>query len=926
MSKTKIALLAGTAAVVLLGGGAGAWYTLRQERDPMVLAREMLAHGDLRGAGLELRNAVEARPENAEAHFRLATVELAQNDPIAAEREARLARQSGWDAVQANQLISTALLRQGKFKAVLDEFKPDGLPPAQAAPLLVTRALAQLGLQDQAAASASVTEAERLAPEDPTVALAASRVAGVKRDFVTAEREADRAIRLAPKSAEAQLVKGQLASARGDRKVALAAFDAAVDLAPNNVIAKLERGNLHLQNNDDAKSRADVEDVLKADPRNAGALYLQGVLRIRAKDFKGADESFERIAPVIDRLPRGLYYLAIEKAALGQMAQAADAIERYAARYPNDLEGLKLLARLDLATKQPDPVIRALNPTAVAGTADAEILDLLGSAYALRGNVAQAVQLQQRASDLAPQNANILTHLASSRMQLGDASGAAGALERSLQLQPTQVEAQQGLVEAALQNGNLSQAQAALDKLRTQVGDTETVANLGGLLALARFDLAGAEQQFRAAVEKFPQSILLKLNLAKVLSVEGKREEAEGVLADALKQDPANGLALNALVTSFLQAGQTNRAIAAAETAHQAASANLNITGALAELYIRAGDPKKALTLLDQSGSSLPPSLLAVRGQAQYVAGDHDAAENTWRDLINLQPENADARRILVSALVRDKKFDDARAVVRQGLSLVPGNPVLLATDVGIAQEEGGLQAGLAEADKLRKDAANLPAATILKGDLLTAANRPAEAAAAFQAEYKQSPSLTLAVRSAGALQASGSTDAAIAQLNDWLKRQPNDPDAMRQLAALQIAAGRYAEAEPTLRDVLKQRPADPVTLNNLAWVLQEQGKPDALSYARRAFVAAPTPDVADTLGWVLATNGKAEDAIPLLRQAAKAKPQDPSVQYHLALALNGAGHKDEAVQALSTAVSQPGNFGEKAKAQALLDQLKANR
>ncbi len=407
----KTALLAGTVAVILCGGGAGAWYVLHQNRDPMVMARQMMAHGDVRGAGLELRNAVRDQPENAEAHFRLAEIQLAEGDPVAAEREARLARRTGYDAAAANQLTAQALLRQGKYQPLLDEFKPDGLPPAQAAPLLVLRALAQLGLHDQAAAGTSIAEAERLAPNDAGAALAAARIAVARRDYVAADREVDRALKLAPKSLDALLLKGQLDNAKGDRKAALAAFDAAVAAAPYSTVAKLERANIYMLSNEDAKSRADVDAVLKAEPRNAPALYLQAILLIRAKDFKAADADLGRIAPVLDRLPRGLYFLALDKAALGDSAQAADAAERYAARFPMDLEGLKLLARLDLSAKQPDPVIHALAPAATAGTADAEMLDLLGRAYALKGETPMAVQVLQHASELAPQNAEILTHL-----------------------------------------------------------------------------------------------------------------------------------------------------------------------------------------------------------------------------------------------------------------------------------------------------------------------------------------------------------------------------------------------------------------------------------------------------------------------------------------------------------------------------------
>jgi putative PEP-CTERM system TPR-repeat lipoprotein len=924
MTKRAV-LLGGTAAVLLLlGGTAGAWYALRADREPMVLARQMMARGDTRGAALELRTAVRDHPENAEAHFRLAEVDLVEGDVVAAEREARLARSNGYDAVAANQVTAAAMLRQGHYKPLLAEFKPDGLPPGQAVPILVDRALAQVALQDQAGADASIAEAVRIAPNDPNAALAAARVAAAKRDYVGAEQDVDRALRLDPKSLEALLLKGQLANARGDRKTALGAFDAAVALAPNSLAARLERANLYMLSNEDAKSREDVDAVLKADPRNAPAHYLRAVLLIRAKDYKAADEDMDAISTVVDRIPRGLYFLAVEKAALGQVAQAADAAERYAQRFPGDLDGLKLLARIDLAAKQPDPIVRALAPAAASGAADAETLDLLGRAYAMRGQAPQAVQTLQKASDLAPQNADILTHLASSRMQLGDASGAAGTLERSLQMQPNQPEAQAALVAASVEAGKLDQAQSALDKLRAQVGDTEQVGNLAGLIRLARLDLPGAETQFRDVVQKYPQSVQAKLNLARTLALEDKGEDANAVLQDALKQDPANPAVLSALTNALLQQNQLGRAVSVIEAAHAAAPANQGITATLASLYVRAGDPKKALTLLDSAGSVLPPQLLAAKAQAQFVSGDQEGARKTWGDILSEQPRSVDVRRLLVSALVQAKKYDEARDVLRQGLSLTPGNPVLLATSVALAQETGGMDGALAEADRLRKDAGQMPAAAQLKGDVYMVNHRYADAAAAYQAEYKQAPSLPLAFHAATALQASGAPDAAIGQLKDWLQRQPNDPDALRELASLEIGAGRYADAEPQLLEVLKQQPNDTVSLNNLAWSLQEQGKPEALTYARRAFMTAPSADVADTLGWILATHGEAADAVPLLRQAAKAKPQDPSVQYHLALALSDADHKDEAVQVLGTLVARPETFPDKPKAQALLDKLKA--
>ena len=918
----KTVLLASAAAVIVAAGGAGGWYALHQNRDPVALAREMRARGDIRGAGLELRSAVRDQPKNAEAHYRLAEVQLLENDPIAAEREARLARRTGYDAAAANAVAAQAMLRQGQFQALLDEFKTDGLQPAQAKPLLITRALAQLNLRDLPAAEASAAEAERIAPNDPDAALAAGRVAAAKRDYDTAEKSVDRALALSPKMVDALLVKGQIAYARGDRGAALAAFSAAVDAAPGNIAARVERANILMLNNEDAKSRADVDAVLKTDPRNAAARYMQAVLLIRAKDYKGADAAFQRLSGQVDTFPRGLYFLALDKAELGDTAQAVDAIEKYVARYPSDPEGLKLLARINLAARQPDGVIRALSPAAKAGKADAETLDLLGQAYTLKGAAPQAVQTLQQASTLAPDNTDVLSHLAAGRLMAGDTTGATSTRERALQVTPEQPRGELARVVTSLDSGKIDEAQAALDKMRAQTGNTEVVDNLTGTIRLARLDLAGAEQQFRANVDKYPNSAQAKLNLARVLTLQDKRDDAEGVLEGALKQDPANPAFLSAFTGLVLQQNQVGRAVSAVEAAHQAAPGNVGVTAGLSQLYVRAGDPKKALDLLNQQGGALPPVLLAARAQAQFASGDQDAARQTWQDLLSQQPKDIGLRRLLVSALTQAKKFDEAKRVVQQGLQLQPGNLALLATSIGVAQQEGGAPAALAEADRLRQDPANMPVAGILKGDVLMQAGRYADAAAAFRAEYAQAPTAALAVRAANALNAAGQRNAADQQLRDWLAKHPDDPEAMRLVASLEVASGQYTQAEPKLLYVLKDRPNDPVVLNNLAYTMEAQGKPGALDYARRAFLADPSPAVADTLGWILAAHGDASNALPLLRQAAEAQPKDPAVKYHLALALNDAGHKQEAIDLLNAVVGASNTFTDKPKAQALLDQL----
>jgi len=150
--------------VAVMAGGS--WYVFGRSNDPVKNARYLLSKGDMRGAQIELRNAVKGNPSNAEAHVRLAQLQLQTSDPVAAEKELKLARDLRYDNKAITPLLAQSYLVQQRFADVLDEIKADGADPAEASKLLVLRAVAQIGLQDAPGARASLDEAQRLAPDN----------------------------------------------------------------------------------------------------------------------------------------------------------------------------------------------------------------------------------------------------------------------------------------------------------------------------------------------------------------------------------------------------------------------------------------------------------------------------------------------------------------------------------------------------------------------------------------------------------------------------------------------------------------------------------------------------------------------------------------------------------------------------------------
>ncbi len=118
------------------------------------------------------------------------------------------------------------------------------------------------------------------------------------------------------------------------------------------------------------------------------------------------------------------------------------------------------------------------------------------------------------------------------------------------------------------------------------------------------------------------------------------------------------------------------------------------------------------------------------------------------------------------------------------------------------------------------------------------------------------------------------------------------------------MSTKQFGAAEGHFKAVLALQPEHPATLNNLAWVLLQQGKTGALAYAEKANQLAPDqPALMDTLAAALAEDGQLAKAVDLQRKAlAKATAAAaPSFRLRLAKLLLKAGDSAKARTELET-------------------------
>jgi len=166
------------------------------------------------------------------------------------------------------------------------------------------------------------------------------------------------------------------------------------------------------------------------------------------------------------------------------------------------------------------------------------------------------------------------------------------------------------------------------------------------------------------------------------------------------------------------------------------------------------------------------------------------------------------------------------------------------------------------------------------------------------------------------------------------LKNEPDSTEAMADFAILLYTVGRPDEAVLLYQRVLQLEPDNLIVINNLAWIMcEEQDKfQEALELAQKGLKIAPNYiDLIDTRGVVYYRLGEfdkaVEDFTTCINLYPNETPASVASRFHLARAFAGLGQRDKAVECLNKVLELDSSIGgllttDLAEAQRLLKQL----
>jgi putative PEP-CTERM system TPR-repeat lipoprotein len=311
-----------------------------------------------------------------------------------------------------------------------------------------------------------------------------------------------------------------------------------------------------------------------------------------------------------------------------------------------------------------------------------------------------------------------------------------------------------------------------------------------------------------------------------------------------------------------------------------------------------------------------------MAADVQIRAGNRNRGIQTLMRLTQVAPSPTSFLQ-LAQAQLADKRTREAEASLHKALALQSDFAPAQIGLAAVLTQSGRTEEALKFAREVQVKQPKAAVGHVLEGEIHETQKRWKQALEAYRAALARQSVGTVAISIYRARARSGDAAGALAELEAWLSKNPADRLGHHLAAMAHAEAGNFNAAARLYEGLVKRNASDAEALNGLAWTYFQLKDARALDMANAAYRLAPqSPQVQDTLGWLLTNKGETRRGVELLSLAAKGLPAHPEVRYHLAVALYKDGKYAAARNELEAVLASGSSFRGASEAKSLLAAL----
>lgn len=825
-------------------------------------AEQYLDKGEYKAAMIQLKNQLKQNPKDPQARYLLGKINFETGNIEGAEKEFHKAYKL--DKTNENYQLEYAkvLLFKKQYQTVKNILAAPFSDNNNESERLMTIGYAFLDEQNIADAKDYFSQAEKV-QNTLNVQLGFAKLALLASDFKTAEKIIEGILTQSPDNQEALFLQAKRARGQGEYQQALSIYDDMLAKKPDNLLLLLNRAQTKYLLKDYQGVEEDLNSVLKSNENIPQANYLMALAKYPQKDFSSAEQYAQKVLNVIPDHYPSMFIIGNADFKLGRLNQAEKYFTQILSKYPDNLDVQHLLVQIYLSQNKAEQALVILESIDVDTiNKNPQILQSLGTAYLMMEENEKATAVLDRAKKLSPEDPLISERLVMAYLFSGDIDNAINELENLDITESDDKKMQYLLIISYIKGREFEKAKALISKLLYKSPDDPNMYTFLGDIELAKNDKPAAVKSYQKALAINSRFIPAYLGLSKIALINQQLEQADGYFQQILSID-----------AQYIDAYIGRAAIAEQMDDNDRAIQVLN-----EGLSRVTGELDKELSL----NNALAKLYIKLNRKDELL--------KLSSALVKKYPEETQALSFQVKTLLINGEKSQAQELLSKIIFKDPND---------ISHR---LQLAALLLEKKEQQAANK-----LLNEIL---------------EIKPGHQQTIFLKS-HLLYQQGRIDELNEVLNKLLKADNNNFNLIYRLSVQAQKQEKYDLAIEFYKALLEYSPENSVVMNNLAWLYAEQGNPEDLIWAKKAYdKSSETAAIADTYGYILLKHNKINQAIKILEQAVALNSGDNDIRFHLAKGYYLADQKQKSQKILENILSSENDFSEQENAKLLLEKL----
>ncbi|HUO81919.1 MAG TPA: sulfotransferase [Gammaproteobacteria bacterium] len=298
--------------------------------------------------------------------------------------------------------------------------------------------------------------------------------------------------------------------------------------------------------------------------------------------------------------------------------------------------------------------------------------------------------------------------------------------------------------------------------------------------------LAAAESRCREALERYPRDVNMQALLGALLVKLDRTDEAEAVLREVIALAPTFAKPHEDLGFLMTKANRPADALPLLERATHLDPSLANAWFTLGKVYAQLGRGKDADAAFEKCFALSPERRLMALAAEHHKDGRLEEAERLFRRVLEKNPNNVDALRLLALIALKSDHAEDAETMLERAIDIAP-DFLLAILDLGrLCKDQDRYGEALEWFDRAIALDPSLPQAHYLRAATLARASFTREAIDSYRECLKLRPAHVGALLGLGhVLKAVGDYANAVAAYNECIRHAPDFGETYWSLANL---------------------------------------------------------------------------------------------------------------------------------------------